>query len=108
VAEAALFTHPRREQLDMAFQFEQLDFGAHGYDLREQELPAEEGADGRSAVGLADRGSSSLYLGNHDHLRAVFRFGDDGACRVASTNTLATVLSQPAIGTPRTPGSAYS
>jgi len=42
VAEAALFTDPRREELDMVFQFEhvQLDTGAHRYDLRELELPA--------------------------------------------------------------------
>ncbi len=94
VAEAALFTDPRREELDMVFQFEhvQLDVGAHRYDLRELELPALKASMAAWQRGLADRGWNSLYLGNHDHPRAVSRFGDDGTYRVASAKTLATVL----------------
>jgi oligo-1,6-glucosidase len=94
VAEAALFTDPRREELDMVFQFEhvQLDIGAHRYDLRELELPALKASMAAWQRGLAGRGWNSLYLGNHDHPRAVSRFGDDGTYRVASAKTLATVL----------------
>jgi oligo-1,6-glucosidase len=94
VAEAALFTDPRREELDMVFQFEhvQLDIGAHRYDLRKLELPALKASMAAWQRGLADRGWNSLYLGNHDHPRAVSRFGDDGTYRVASAKTLATVL----------------
>src|SRR5437588_6517187 len=44
-------------------------------------------------TGLAERGWTSLYLGNHDQPRSVSRFGDDSAAyRVASAKTLATVL----------------
>jgi oligo-1,6-glucosidase len=94
VAEATLFTDPRREELDMIFQFEhvQLDIGAHRYDVRELELPALKASMAAWQRGLADRGWNSLYLGNHDHPRAVSRFGDDGTYRVASAKTLATVL----------------
>ncbi len=94
VAEATLFTDPGREELDMIFQFEhvQLDIGAHRYDLRELELPALKASMAAWQLGLADRGWNSLYLGNHDHPRAVSRFGDDGTYRVASAKTLATVL----------------
>lgn len=94
VAEATLFTDPRREELDMIFQFEhvQLDIGTHRYDLRELELPALKASMAAWQRGLADRGWNSLYLGNHDHPRAVSRFGDDGTYRVASAKTLATVL----------------
>ena len=94
VAEATLFTDPGREELDMIFQFEhvQLDIGAHRYDLRELELPALKASMAAWQLGLADRGWNSLYLGNHDHPRAVSRFGDDGTYRVAAAKTLATVL----------------
>jgi oligo-1,6-glucosidase len=94
VAEATLFTDPRREELDMIFQFEhvQLDIGAHRYDLRELELPALKASMAAWQLGLADRGWNSLYLGNHDHPRAVSRFGDDGTYRDAAAKTLATVL----------------
>jgi oligo-1,6-glucosidase len=94
VAEAALFTDPRREELDMIFQFEhmQLDFGANRYDLRELELPALKASMAAWQRGLANRGWNSLYLGNHDQPRAVSRFGDDRTYRVASAKTLATVL----------------
>jgi oligo-1,6-glucosidase len=94
VAEAALFTDPQRAELDMIFQFEhvQLDIGAHRYDLRELALPALKASMAAWQRGLADHGWNSLYLGNHDHPRAVSRFGDDGPYRVASAKTLATVL----------------
>ena len=94
VAEATLFTDPGREELDMVFQFEhvQLDIGAHRYDVRELTLPALKASMATWQRGLADRGWNSLYLGNHDHPRAVTRFGDDGTYRVASAKTLATVL----------------
>jgi oligo-1,6-glucosidase len=94
VAEATLFTDPGRAELDMIFQFEhvQLDIGAHRYDVRELELPALKASMAAWQRGLADRGWNSLYLGNHDHPRAVSRFGDDGTYRVASAKTLATVL----------------
>jgi oligo-1,6-glucosidase len=94
MADAVLFTDPQRAELDMIFQFEhvQLDIGAHRYDVRELELPALKASMAAWQRGLADHGWNSLYLGNHDHPRAVSRFGDDGTYRVASAKTLATVL----------------
>ena len=55
-------------------------------------LPALKKSLARWQEGLAERGWNSLYFGNHDQPRAVSRFGDDGAHRVASAKTLATVL----------------
>ncbi len=78
----------------MVFQFEhvQLDFGAHKYDLRPLKLPDLKASMAAWQAGLAGCGWNSLYFGNHDQPRSVSRFGDDGAHRVASAKTLATVL----------------
>jgi oligo-1,6-glucosidase len=94
IPEAVLFTSPERHELDMVFQFEhvQLDFGAHKYDLRPLKLPDLKASMAAWQAGLAGRGWNSLYFGNHDQPRSVSRFGDDGAHRVASAKTLATVL----------------
>jgi oligo-1,6-glucosidase len=94
IAQAAAFTDPQRAEVDMVFQFEhvQLDFGSHKFDVRELELPALKASMAAWQRGLADRGWNSLYWGNHDQPRAVSRFGDDGAYRVASAKTLAIVL----------------
>lgn len=92
--EAASFTDQQRCELDMVFQFEHvsLDFGDHRYDPRELSLPALKASLAGWQHGLAGRGWNSLYWGNHDQPRPVSRFGDDGAHRVASAKTLATVL----------------
>ena len=94
LTDAVLFTDPARRELDMVFQFEhvRLDFGAHRYDPLPLELPALKRSLATWQEGLAERGWNSLYFGNHDQPRAVSRFGDDGAHRVASAKTLATVL----------------
>ena len=94
IPQAALFTAPGRRELDMVFQFEhvQLDFGADKFDLRPLRLPALKASMADWQAGLAGRGWNSLYWDNHDQPRAVSRFGDDGAHRVASAKTLATVL----------------
>ena len=94
VAEATRFTDPVSRELDMVLQFEhvRLDFGAHRYDPRHLDLPALKAAMARWQAGLADRGWNSLYWGNHDQPRSLSRFGDDGAHRVASAKTIATVL----------------
>jgi len=69
-----------------------LDIGAHRYDLVPLALPALKRSLAAWQEGLAERGWNSLYFGNHDQPRAVSRFGDAGAHRVASATTLATVL----------------
>ena len=94
IPQAVLFTAPGRRELDMVFQFEhvQLDFGADKFDLRPLRLPALKASMADWQAGLAGCGWNSLYWDNHDQPRAVSRFGDDGAHRVASAKTLATVL----------------
>ena len=84
---------PRRE-LDMVFQFEhvELDHGADRYHLRPLQLAELKASLAAWQAGLAGRGWNSLYWGNHDQPRSLSRFGDDGAHRVASAKTLATVL----------------
>ena len=94
IPEAVLFTDPARHELDMVFQFQHvdLDHGAHKFDLRPLHLPDLKAAMADWQRGLAERGWNSLYFGNHDQPRSVSRFGDDGPHRVASAQTLATVL----------------
>ncbi|HEV2451476.1 MAG TPA: alpha-glucosidase [Streptosporangiaceae bacterium] len=94
VAEAVLFTDPRRRELDMVFQFEHvtLDFDVIRFQARDFALPALKASLAAWQAGLAGRGWNSLYWSNHDQPRPVSRFGDDGAGRVASAKTLATVL----------------
>ena len=94
IPQAVLFTAPERHELDMVFQFEhvQLDIGADKYDLRPLRLPDLKASMAAWQAGLAGRGWNSLYWGNHDQPRSLSRFGDDGAHRVASAKTLATVL----------------
>ena len=94
IPQAILFTEPGRHELDMVFQFEhvQLDIGADKFHLRPLHLPDLKASLANWQAGLAGRGWNSLYWGNHDQPRAVSRFGGDGAHRVASAKTLATVL----------------
>jgi oligo-1,6-glucosidase len=94
IPQAVLFTGPERHELDMVFQFEhvQLDFAADKFHPRPLHLPDLKASLANWQAGLAGRGWNSLYWGNHDQPRAVSRFGDDGAHRVASAKTLATVL----------------
>ena len=94
IPQAILFTEPERHELDMVFQFQhvRLDIGADKYDLRPLHLPDLKASLAAWQAGLAGRGWNSLYWSNHDQPRPVSRFGDDGAHRVASAKTLATVL----------------
>jgi oligo-1,6-glucosidase len=94
IPQAVLFTAPERHELDMVFQFEhvQLDYDPDKFHPRPLHLQALKASMADWQAGLARRGWNSLYWGNHDQPRAVSRFGDDGAHRVASAKTLATVL----------------
>jgi oligo-1,6-glucosidase len=94
IPQAVLFTAPDRCEVDMVFQFAhvRLDQGEHKYDLRPLRLTELKASMAAWQSGLAGRGWNSLYFGNHDQPRSLSRFGDDGAHRVASAKTLATVL----------------
>ncbi|GAA2077670.1 oligo-1,6-glucosidase [Pseudolysinimonas kribbensis] len=95
VEQARLFTDPERRELDMVFQFDHvgLDHGPGGkFDVQPLDLVELKASFDRWQRGLADVGWNSLYWNNHDQPRAVSRFGDDGAFRVASATALAAVL----------------
>jgi oligo-1,6-glucosidase len=94
IPQAVEFTAPDRHELDMVFQFEhvQLDFDVDKFHPHPLRLPDLKASLANWQAGLAGRGWNSLYWGNHDQPRAVSRFGDDGAYRVASAKTLGTVL----------------
>jgi oligo-1,6-glucosidase len=92
--EAALFTDPRRGELDMVFQFEHVSldhdwskFAPRPLDLRELKTTL-----GRWQRVLGEVGWNSLYWSNHDQPRIVSRFGDDREHWALSATMLATVL----------------
>lgn len=97
VEDAAAFTAPDRQELDMVFQFEHmgLDDGEHGkWSLRTIPLPALKETLSRWQVALHDRCWNSLYWNNHDQPRIVSRLGCDAteALRIASAKMLGTLL----------------
>ena len=94
VEQAALFTDPAREEVDMVFQFEHMtvDRGVDKWDLRPLSLPKLKASLDRWQRGLAERGWNSLYWNNHDQPRVVSRFGNDGRFRERSAKLLGTVL----------------
>ena len=94
VEDAALFTDPARNEVNMVFQFEhmEIDSGQSKYDLRPFSLTALKASLGRWQEGLAERGWNSLYWNNHDQPRVVSRFGDDGKFRERSAKMLGAVL----------------
>lgn len=91
---ASLVTHPDTGCLSMLFEFEHMELDTtpgkpkwFAQLLRLQDL---KDVTMRWQKGLENRGWNSSYLSNHDHPRAVSRFGDDGEYRVQSAKLLAT------------------
>ena len=95
VEQARLFTDPLRREVDMVFQFEQVDID-HGPAGKWDALPLDvrelKGSFARWQDGLAKVGWNSLYWNNHDQPRVVSRFGNDARYRTESATMLATVL----------------
>lgn len=95
VEQARLFTDPSRGEVDMVFQFEQVDID-HGpsgkWDSRPLDVRELKTSFARWQDGLADVGWNSLYWNNHDQPRVVSRFGDDARYWAESATMLATVL----------------
>ncbi|QWT24508.1 alpha-glucosidase [Subtercola sp. PAMC28395] len=95
VDDAAQFTDPAREEVNMVFQFEHVSLDHLDGDkwqptrLRLTDLKR---SLGRWQAGLAEHGWNSLYWSNHDQPRAVSRFGDDGEYRKLSAKMLAGIL----------------
>ncbi|MHC6219462.1 glycoside hydrolase family 13 protein [Arthrobacter sp. MMS24-S77] len=95
VEDAALFTDPARQEVDMVFQFEHVALDQEdGNKWRPKKLLLTElkKSLARWQEGLAAHGWNSLYWGNHDQARAVSRFGNDGEYREASAKMLAGIL----------------
>ena len=93
---ALLYSGRARGELSMVFQFEHVTqrwddtFGK--WRSKPFDLVALKAAFSKWQHALAQDGWNSLFWGNHDLPRAVSRYGDDGAFRVASAKTLATAL----------------
>jgi len=95
VEDARLYTDPRRNELNMVFQFEHMgvDNGPGGkWDVRPWDFRELKRILNKWQLGLQGIGWNSLYLNNHDQPRMVSRFGDDGKCRKESAKMLATML----------------
>ena len=95
VDQARIYTDPASREVDMVFQFEHmdLDHGDRGkFDPKPLHLPDLKANLARWQEGLAETGWNSLYWNNHDQPRVVSRWGNDGEHRVASAQTLGTVL----------------
>jgi oligo-1,6-glucosidase len=93
---APLYCGADRNELDMLFQFEHV---VEGWDplrgkwaARDVDLVAFKRVMNSWQAALGEDGWNSLFLSNHDLPRQVSRFGSDGAHRVASAKTLATVM----------------
>lgn len=93
---AKLYSAPEREELSMVFQFEHivLTFDpVHGkWRPRDFDLVALKQVFAKWQTELEGQGWNSLFWNNHDLPRAVSKYGDDGAYRVASAKALATLL----------------
>ncbi|MFT4284111.1 MAG: alpha-glucosidase, partial [Protaetiibacter sp.] len=95
IADAADFTDPARDELDMVFQFEHMGVD-HGPDGKWSGAELDRGHLMSTLVrwqeGLAERGWNSLYWNNHDQPRVVSRFGDPERHWRESATALAAVL----------------
>ena len=93
--DAILYTGEDRNKLDMVFQFEHMgvDNGSfEKWDKRAFSLTLLKKLMSNWQIGLENDGWNSLYLGNHDQVRIVSRFGDDKNYRKESAKMLATFL----------------
>jgi oligo-1,6-glucosidase len=94
--DAIKYTSERRKELDMVFQFEHMGVDDHKkykkWFKQPFKLTALKKAMSTWQMGLKDEGWNSLYLGNHDQVRVVSRFGDDQQYRKQSAKMLATFL----------------
>lgn len=93
---ALLYSGRFSGELSMVFQFEHVSQQwdpIHGkWKPRPFDLVALKRVLNRWQLALEHDGWNSLFWGNHDLPRAVSKYGDDGAGRVASARMLATVL----------------
>lgn len=93
---ARLYTAPERKELNMIFQFEQIQLdkqkGGQRWDLKELDLRELKAVFSKWQYELDGCGWNSLFWSNHDLPRIVSRWGNDGKYRELSAKMLATLL----------------
>ena len=94
---AKLFCDPRRKELSMIFQFEQINLdkvkGKHRWDLKELDMIELKDVLSKWQSVMENNGWNSLFWNNHDLPRIVSRWGNDhGKYRVLSAKMLAILL----------------
>lgn len=91
-----LYSDPKRKELSMIFQFEQINLdkqaGGQRWDLKELDLCDLKKVFSKWQYELEDKGWNSLFWNNHDLPRIVSRWGNDKEYRVYSAKMLATML----------------
>lgn len=92
--EGKLYSHPKRHELGMVFQFEHMDLDKDSNFAAKKELDLIQFKEimARWQEDLHNQGWNSLYWSNHDQARAVSRFGNDKIYRVISAKMLANTL----------------
>ena len=86
---------PEREEFDMLYFFDMLNFDQEGFD-KFSPLPFRV-SDLKKTMdhwiqSLHGKGYCALFIGNHDQCRALSRFGDTGPYRTRSAKTLANAM----------------
>ncbi|MDP1442142.1 glycoside hydrolase family 13 protein [Priestia megaterium] len=93
---AKLYSDPKREELNMVFQFEHMQLdkvpGKQRWDLKKLELRELKQVLSKWQYALDKEGWNSLFWNNHDLPRIVSRWGNDREYRVESAKMLATLL----------------
>ncbi len=96
IENGSLYSDPKRKELDMIFQFEQMLLdqvpGEQKWDLKPLELKQLKQAFAKWQKALEGKGWNSLFWNSHDLPRIVSRWGNDKEYRVESAKMLATIL----------------
>ncbi len=96
VEDGILYSAPERKELDMIFQFEQMQAdqapGKRKWDLKPLALKQLKQAFAKWQEALEGKGWNSLFWNSHDLPRIVSRWGNDKEYRVESAKMLATTL----------------
>ena len=91
-----MYTDPERDELNMIFQFEQIQLdkkaGGQRWDLKPLYLPDLKRVFSKWQMELEGHGWNSLFWNNHDLPRIVSRWGNDREYRILSAKMLATLL----------------
>ena len=96
IENGSLYSDPKRKELDMIFQFEQMLLdqvpGEQKWDLKPLELKQLKQAFAKWQKALEGKGWNSLFWNSHDLPRIVSRWGNDKEYRVESAKMLAIIL----------------